>query len=149
MKFSEEKKKTIVMYLLEKIDANTEGLSRYAAATLGISPNTVHSYLQELLRDGVIERKRRDAYRLVTEESRYTFLRSRGELDSDTYAYDVCLRDKLAHCAENVKHIWSYAFSEMTNNVMDHSAAERLDVYVKQSYLSTLVVLALPRLMGR
>jgi Mn-dependent DtxR family transcriptional regulator len=142
VKFSEEKKKTIVMYLLEKIEAKTEGLSRYASEALGISPNTVHTYLQELLQAGIIEREKRDVYRLVAKEDRYTFLRSRGDLDSDTFAYDVCLRDKLADMGENVKHIWSYAFSEMTNNVMDHSEAERLEVYVKQTYFSTFVALA-------
>ncbi len=141
MKFSEEKKRAVLLYILEKIEQGAEGLSKCVAETLQISPNTVHSYLQQLLRDGIIVREKRDVYRLACQEYTHTFRRSLGELDSDTYAFDVCLRDKIAHLAENVRHIWSYAFSEMTNNVMDHSGAELLTVYIKQDHLKTLVML--------
>ena len=42
---------------------------------------------------------------------------------------------------ENVQHIWSYAFSEMVNNVMDHSEAENMKVIVEKNYLRTHVLI--------
>ena len=48
MKFSDEKKNSIKMYILEKIEQKTESLSKYVSNELGISQNTVHSYLSEL-----------------------------------------------------------------------------------------------------
>ena len=51
MKFSDEKKNSIIMYILEKIDGGVDSLSKYVSEELGISQNTVHSYLTELKED--------------------------------------------------------------------------------------------------
>lgn len=139
MKYTAEKKQTVRLYILDKISSGSSNLSRTVAEALGISTNTVHSYLNELLADGIIEKKARGKYELVKTASSYTFKRSLGELESDTLAYDVCLRDKLRDLPENVKHIWSYTLSEMVNNVIDHSNAERMEIGVTQSYLKTSV----------
>ncbi len=139
MKYTAEKKQTVLLYILEKISSGAESLSRTVAEALGISTNTVHSYLNELLADGIIEKKGRGKYALREAETVYTFKRSQGELESDTLAYDVCLRDKLSGLPENVQHIWSYALSEMVNNVIDHSGAECMEISVTKSYLKTSV----------
>lgn len=137
MKFSSEKRNSIVQYILEKIKAQTPGLSRCVAETFGISANTVHTYLNDLLESNVIRKAKRGQYELVAEKHFYELRRSRGELDSDTYAYDLCLQPHIAHLPDNVQRIWSYAFSEMINNVMDHSGAETLKIVILQDYLST------------
>lgn len=62
-------------------------------------------------------------------------------MDSDTYAYEYFLKPLLNAYASNVQNIWSYAFSEMVNNVMDHSGAENLLIQVEQDYLHTNVLL--------
>lgn len=139
MKYSAEKKQAIRLYILEKISAGAENLSKTAAEALGISTNTVHSCLNELLAGGIIEKQARGKYRLCETVSEYTFRRSLGELESDTVAYDVCLRDKLCDLPDSIKHIWSYALSEMVNNVIDHSGAECMRISVTQSYLTTSV----------
>ena len=139
MKYTAEKKQSIRLYILDKISSGTTNLSRTIAEALNISTNTVHSYLNELLADGIIEKKSRGIYALVKTVSVYSFQRSLGELESDTLAYDVCLRDKLRDLPENVQHIWSSALSEMVNNVIDHSGAEHMEIAVTQSYLKTSV----------
>jgi anti-sigma regulatory factor (Ser/Thr protein kinase) len=40
-----------------------------------------------------------------------------------------------------VQAIWNYAFSEMINNVMDHSMAESVSIIIEQDYLTTSVVI--------
>ena len=139
MKYTAEKKQATRLYILEKISSGAPNLSRTVAEALGISTNTVHSYLNELLAERIIEKKARGNYVLAETVSAYSFQRSLGELELDTLAYDVCLRDKLRDHPENAKHIWSYALSEMVNNVIDHSGAERMEVVVTQSYLKTSV----------
>ena len=54
MKYTTEKKQTIVLYILEKIVAETQSLSKVVAETFNISTNTVHTYLNELLESGII-----------------------------------------------------------------------------------------------
>lgn len=141
MKFLSEKKQAIVLYLLEKIEEGVPSLSRTVSQALGISPNTVHTYLNELMADGVIQKGKRGRYELVTRAFQYVFLRSQGHLNSDTHAFDAAFRAHIEAFAENVQQIWSYAFSEMVNNVMDHSGAERMHVLVRQSYLRTDVLI--------
>ena len=55
MKFTTEKKRSIMMYILEKVDAGVDGLSAHIASTFDISPNTAHNYINELLEQGIIE----------------------------------------------------------------------------------------------
>lgn len=141
MKYSNEKKQTIILYILEKIAAKTPSLSRVVSETFDISINTVHTYLKELLADNIITKAKRGEYALVTTESDYAFERSEGKLESDTLAYELCLRDKIAHLPESIQHIWSYALSEMVNNVIDHSAAETMTLRILQSHLDTTVIL--------
>ncbi|MBR2431809.1 MAG: winged helix-turn-helix transcriptional regulator, partial [Clostridia bacterium] len=142
MKFSSEKKSSIRMYILEKIEQGTEGLSRYVAESLGISTNTVHSYLGELQEEGIIRKSRRGCYELTENRYEYLLKRSRGELEHDTYAYEEYLYPLISHLPENIEHIWSYGISEMVNNVIDHSGAESLVLSISQNYLSTRVILA-------
>ena len=142
MKFHSEKKQSIVLYILEKIAAGADGISRCVADTFGISTNTVHSYLNELLENRIIQKVKRGRYELVTEKFTYSLRRSEGHLDSDTYALKHCLAPHISALAPNIQEIWEYAFSEMTNNVMDHSGAEHVLVIVKTNYLYTTAALA-------
>ncbi len=141
MRFNSEKKRSIVMYILEKINEKTPSLSARVAEAFDVSTNTIHSYLNELTEDNVIRKVKRGEYELVSEEYSHTFKRSKGEISNDTYAYDVCMRALIKDYPENVKHIWSYAFSEMVNNVMDHSEAECLRVVINKNFLDTRVMI--------
>ncbi|MBR2970939.1 MAG: DUF4325 domain-containing protein [Clostridia bacterium] len=141
MKYSAEKKRTIILYLLEKISTGTTGLSGVVAKTFGISTNTVHTYLNELIDANIIEKQKRGEYNLVTKQENYIFKRSRGDLYTDTVAYDKCLSKLIKHLNENIKHIWMYSLSEMVNNVIDHSNAENMLVTVSYNYLTTNVMI--------
>ncbi len=141
MKFNAEKKQTVILYLLEKILNKTPALSKTVAEAFGISQNTIHSYIKELLSENIITRGKRGQYEVVTQQFVYNFKRSQGELESDTHAYDVCVSDKISSFSENVQHIWSYAVSEMVNNVIDHSEAENMQVIVAKNYLRTYVMI--------
>ena len=142
MKYTTEKKQTIILYILEKIAAEVPSLSKTVAETFNISTNTVHTYLNELIETGVIEKQKRGQYKLINTHYEYTFKRSEDELVSDTLPYDYCLEKHINHLGENVRRIWAYGLSEMVNNVIDHSNAENMKVIVIQNYLSTSVLLS-------
>lgn len=142
MKYTAENKKTIVLYILEKISESGKLVSSAVAENFGISTNTVHSYLNELQREGIIEKQKRGEYQLVTTRETKLFSRSQGGLESDTRPFDECVEGKIGHLNENIYHIWAYAVSEMVNNVIDHSEAENMWVSVEQNYLKTSVLIA-------
>ena len=141
MKYTAEKKKTIILYMLDKIASETRSLSNVVAEAFDISTNTVHTYINELIDEGIIVKYKRGEYKLVTKQTKHLFSRSNGELEMDTYAYDLCLKEQISHLDENVQHIWAYAMSEMVNNVIDHSNAEHMQVIVGQNYLQTYVMI--------
>ena len=142
MKFDEDKKKSIIIYLLEKIEQKDEGISKAVAEAFSVNQNTVHTYINELVDDGVIRRVKRGQYELTKTVYEYHLHRSKGDLDTDTFAYDQCLYEHIKHLDSNVEAIWSYTFSEMINNVMDHSGAENAKIVIEQDYLETRVMIA-------
>lgn len=142
MKLSKEKKQTIILYILDKISAGSKSVSKEVSEAFGMSPNTVHTYLNELIDDDIITKQKRGEYKLVTIQETYDFKRSQGELSSDTIVYESCLDKKISHLSENIKHIWAYAVSEMVNNVIDHSTAENMQVIITQNYLRTGVIIS-------
>ncbi len=141
MKFSAEKKNSIIMYILERINSDASDISKSVAETFGISRNTVNQYLCELTDKGIIRKLKRNSYSLVSKEYSRSFYRSKGELDSDTYIYDEHFKDIIADFTDEAKTIWYHAMTEMINNVIDHSDADCLDVVVKSNYFSTTVML--------
>lgn len=142
MKIDLQKKQAIISYLLEKIDSGDASPVQSVLNTFDINKTTVYDYIKKLMADGVIAKYGRNKYEIVTKKAEYNFKRSDGDLDSDTHIFYACFEKYIKDLPENVFHLWLYAFSEMTNNVMDHSAAENVTVLVKQNYLNTMVVIA-------
>ena len=106
-----------------------------------VNQNTIHTYINELVDNNIIRRVKRGKYELVKKEYEYKLKRSKGELETDTYAYEHCLFGAIKGFGPNVETIWSYAFSEMINNVMDHSQAENVKILVEQDFINTHVAI--------
>ncbi len=141
MKFNEEKKKAIILYLLEKIEKRTKNLTKSVANELSINQNTVYTYINELVESNVIQKVKHGEYELITNEYNYFLNRQKGELESDYAVLNDVLSKHILDLPSNVRTIWEYAFSEMINNVIDHSMAEVTTVVVKKSYLKTKVLI--------
>lgn len=139
MRFDQAKKKAIVQYLLEKINDRAPNIIKLVSETFAINQNTVHTYIKELMHDGVIKRVKRGTYELVAETVLYTFERSKNELLDEQVIYDENLRHHFRELPENVKGIWEYILGEMINNVIDHSDAEELCIAIKKDALITTV----------
>ncbi len=141
MRFDQPRKKAIVLYILEKIEQKDKSISKIVSENFGINQNTVHGYIKELLSDNIIRRVKRGEYELVENVYTYALNRAEGHLDSDTFAFEAFLKQHIEAFENNIKDVWAYAFSEMTNNVMDHSLAEHVQLIVLQNYLNTSVFL--------
>lgn len=142
MKFDAQKKQDIILYILEKIEQKNPSISKCVAETYGISTNTVHSYLTELQNDRIIEKIKRGQYKLVTNQLTYVLSRDKGELDDDTYALNMYLSKHIEKMPLNVREIWEYAFTEIVNNVIDHSNAETAVISISADYFKTTVTIA-------
>ena len=65
MRFNEEKKHDIIIYLLEKVAQNDPHVSMSVSDTFSVNQNTVHSYINELVGKNIIYRVKRGRYALV------------------------------------------------------------------------------------
>ena len=54
MKVSKDKKQAIILYILDKICSGSKSVSKEVSEAFGMSPNTVHTYLNELIGDDII-----------------------------------------------------------------------------------------------
>ena len=142
MKFNKEKTRSIKLYLLEKIKNGDKSVTKKVSDTFGINQTTVHTYVNDLIKEGVIIKTGRDKYELVSNIYKYHLDRTAGEMEMDDRVYSSCMEKHVKNLPENVRHIWGYAFSEMINNVIDHSESPSVDILVRQDHLSTLVVIS-------
>ncbi|MCQ2521890.1 MAG: DUF4325 domain-containing protein [Lachnospiraceae bacterium] len=141
MKISEERKKQIIIYLLEKIYQKHESISKTVMEAFDINQNTVHRYINQLVDDGVIRRVKRGQYELVSNVHEYNITKGEKTMVDDTVAYTRYLSPLIQEFGNNVQHIWNYTFSEMMNNVIDHANAEKVSIIVEQNYLSTTAII--------
>lgn len=139
MKFDKDKKQSIVFYILEKISQGEPALSKYISENLNINQTTVHAYINELVDNNIIVRVKRGEYKLNNNNYSYLLKRSDGEFESDIYAFNKYMKPHIKDLPENLKIIWEYSFSEMINNVIDHSGAESVIINIKQNYMETSV----------
>lgn len=139
MRFDKSKKSAIIRYLLEKMDDGVPNVVKLVSETFEINQNTVHTYIKELLSEGVIERVKRGTYTLLDKTTTHFFSKSKGEIEDEQEIYEKYLRQHFQEFPVNVRGIWDYILGEMINNVIDHSGAENLEILVKQNYLFTKV----------
>ena len=141
MKFSKEKTEAIRSYILEKIDSGTENVVQHVSEALDVNFSTVHRYIEKLISEGFIEREKRGQYKLIESSWHYMLHRSEGDLDDDISPYGRFLKDHIKLLPQNVQNIWAYVFSEMINNIIDHSEAENASLTIVNNTLKTTVIL--------
>lgn len=141
MRFDKGKKAAIVRYLLEKLDDGVPNAVKIVSETFEINQNTVHTYINELIEQGVIVRKKRGTYHLSEKSTDYFFSRKKGEIRDEQEIFETHLRKHLLDLPKNVQEIWEYILGEIINNVIDHSEAENLLIMVRQTALSAKILI--------
>ena len=136
MSLSREKRETIKKYIMEKIAAGNPNVVGKAAATFSVSPNTIYRYLRELAEDHIIEKTGR-TYRLIQNTAVYQFQINEVEPNSEDRIYEACLEALICDLPDNVIHIWYYCFSEMVNNVIEHSQCSHFSIHICRDYMNT------------
>lgn len=128
-------------FILRKIADHPDDIVGITATKFECSPQAVHKHLKRLMEEGAVAKtgaRKAPGYRLA-------------ELDTRTWSYDldaklaedlVWERDLLPHLQalpKNVLGIWTYAFTEMVNNAIDHSGGKHLRVQMVRTATTTQV----------
>ena len=137
MKFAKGIEDAIKTFIIEQVPSHKNDIVTFTMNHFDISKPTAAKFLNQLISENIIEMKRKGRYpdySLVTKK--YSF---RYKL-KDKLEEDVILRKDilplLSDVQENVQRIVQYCFTEMVNNVIDHSNADIMNVEVDLNALN-------------
>lgn len=128
-------------FLVENIDAHPADVVRLTTERFGCTRQAVHKHLQRLIAEGSVvvsgttRNKRYALAPLLQWEQTYEL---KGGLAEDA----VWRRDIAPHLRklpENVLNIWHHGFTEMFNNVIDHSGASEAVVRLKKTAAASII----------
>ena len=137
MKFAKEIEDAIKTFIIEQVPSHKNDIVTFTMNHFDISKPTAAKFLNQLISENIIEMKRKGRYpdySLVTKK--YSF---RYKL-KDKLEEDVILRKDilplLSDVQENVQRIVQYCFTEMVNNVIDHSNADIMNIKIDLNALN-------------
>ena len=131
-------------FIVRNIGDHTDDIVAVTSAKFDCTPQAVHKHLKRLVEEGAITRagaRKTPGYKLAQLDTRTWHHELNGKLAEDV----VWERDLLPHLQalpKNVLGIWSYAFTEMVNNVIDHSGGKKLTVRMNRTATTTEIEVA-------
>lgn len=133
-------KERVIQYLLEHIDNCDKNYVKKAVENFGLSKSTVYNYVKELEKSGIIYKSDILKGYLLKKETKGFRYENSGFLTEDRI-YDKDIAPLLKECEKNVLSIWRYAFCEMMNNAIEHSAAAAINCTVSIDALKTEITI--------
>jgi len=130
-----EKSKAIRQFIVEEIGKSSPDIVRLVGEKFGITRQAVNRHIHWLIANGVIiaegsTRQRKYTLKPIIDQ-RFHFAIS-TDLQEDVVWRDY-IRPLLDKIPPNVLDICHYGFTEMVNNVIDHSAGKMMSIHVIQT----------------
>lgn len=130
-------------FLIENLEGHSSDIVRLTAERFACSRQAVHKHLQRLIAEGAVVESgqtRSKKYNLapLVEWSKVYELAA-GLAEDVVWRNDVS--PLLGKLPENVLNIWHYGFTEMFNNVIDHSGASVVSIELRKTAAATTVTI--------
>jgi biotin operon repressor/anti-sigma regulatory factor (Ser/Thr protein kinase) len=128
-------------FIIERLADHPRDIVRLAAEKFGCSRQAVHKHLQRLIADGSVVddgHTRNKTYQLAPlAQWNKQYLLASGLAEDAVWRTDVA--EQLGKLPENVLRIWHYGFTEMFNNVIDHSGAKAVSITLTKTAAATKI----------
>ena len=124
--------------LLKLVSDSGKNVAARLATTLGISRQAASARLRTAIKNGLLVKHGvgRGVVYALAELSRVHKEFERAGLSEDR-VWQSLLAQLVADLPENVRDIWRYGFTEMVNNAVDHSGANKITVWCVRNALYT------------
>lgn len=141
MSFQEEKRESIKRYMLEKIRLDDAEFIQKTSYNFQISVTTVKRYIHECLQKGIllVDSETKSGYCLQKTEYLFQYAVKEKPSEDDIYYEDIS--PLLQNVSEEATRIWGYAFMEMMNNAIEHSACDNIYCRVVRDVLYTEITI--------
>jgi hypothetical protein len=130
-------------FILENVQSHPSDIGRVAADTFGITRQAVNKHLNKLVAEGAVQAKgstRSRTYKLAPLMEWKTTFSLEAPLAEDV-VWRQHVKEALGQLPDNVLNIWHYAFTEMFNNVLDHSSAQNVTARLRKTAASSEMLL--------
>lgn len=131
-------------YIIENIEKYPVDIAKRISDKFKISRQAANRHLQKLVTEDVLSftgNARVRAYKLVPQvHFEKSYLLAEKPKEDAVWSQDI--KPSLNTLPDNVMNIWHYCFTEMFNNVIDHSQAEVVHVELIKSPVSTQITIA-------
>lgn len=128
-------------FILDLVDKRKTKIIPSAMAEFKISRQAVFLHIQSLIKEGKLIHTGRGVYELkLLEEWSKTFSVSAGTGEDVIWRDEI--KPRISNLSGNAFNIWQYGFTEMFNNVLDHSGSGSVYVWIRKTALSTEITVA-------
>ncbi len=134
--------KIITDFIVNNIEQHPADIARFTAEHFKITPQAVLLHIRKMVTDGIVSvtgNTRARKYKLVDKHYLYEY-KITDSLSEDR-VWNLDISKHFSMLADNVMHIWDYAFSEMFNNAIEHSHGTQIQVVIFQNVLSTAMLI--------
>lgn len=139
MSFSREKREIIKKYILQKLQNGEEDFITKTVDAFDVSRQSVYKYLRELLDDDIIIKKGKN-YSVKEKTSYFCYNVMDEKMDEDRI-FDKDILPEIKDYSENVIRMWRFCFTEMMNNAIDHSGADKITVSLVRNNINTRIII--------
>lgn len=142
MKLTKEVVALIKNYIIDNVGSYPNTLTNKVVEHFEITKPTVLKYINELIEEGILVktgRGRSPGYQLQIKT--HTFHYALNEKIAEDVIWREDIYPILDPLPQNIRDACQYGFTEMVNNVIDHSEAEEFLVKIKQDHLTVSFVI--------
>jgi anti-sigma regulatory factor (Ser/Thr protein kinase) len=130
-------------FIVEHVERHPTDIVKFASEKFSCSRQAVHKHVQRLIDEGAVTRDgqtRNKTYRLAPlVEWQRDYRLGTKVTEDDVWRSDIA--PLLGLVADNVANIWHYGFTEMFNNVIDHSGGSVVTVHLTKTAATTTISL--------
>ncbi len=137
-----KKTQRIRSFLLKNIPDHPKDAATLACDKFGISRQSINRHLHALMKQGLVTASgntRQRSYQLATLFSEI-FEVAIADLKEDVL-WQKRAAPLLKDLPQNVLHIWHYGFTEMVNNVIDHSGGTRIRIRIRKTAVFVSIII--------
>ncbi len=135
MKFTQEVKNTIRRFILKNIKDHSNDIGDFTAKYFEITKPPIYRILKDLISEGIIIKTgagRYPKYKILTKEYKFSYDVNDGLEEDVIWRKEIV--SNLYDIENNIKELCQYGFTEMVNNVIDHSGSNVLEIILKDNY---------------
>ena len=134
-------KERVIRYLLEQINLDEPDYAKKTTKSFSVSLSTVYNYVAQLLKTREITHSEKTKTGLSLPLRTKTLSFSTDQKLSEDIVFSSHIRPLLVDLPKNVLDIWYYCFTEMMNNAIEHSGAQKIICKVEQNKLHTAIAI--------